>query len=281
VSSDVAVIDRILEVCNSEWLSEKQNVKTTAGRGMGIGKTPIFIVGLPRTGTTLTERIVASHSQVESADETFFLQLAIRQASGLAGQDDITLEMIDAAAATDMQSLASNYLQAVDYRLTDRPLFIDKYPFNFLYLGFIAKAFPQARIVHLRRNPMDACFAMYKQSFFKFAYKLEDLAEYYVAYDRLHQHWLNVLGDRVIEVQYESLVADLEGETRSLLKRLGLEFEPACLEFHKNETPSATASAVQIREKVHTRSVHKWKKLSESLQPLAIRLEQSGVDLST
>lgn len=126
---------------------------------------------------------------------------------------------------------------------------------------------------------MDACFAMYKQSFFKFAYTLEDVGEYYMAYDRLHRHWKDVLGERVIEVQYETLVSDFEPETRRLLDRLGLEFEPACLEFHKNETPSATASAAQIREKAHTRSVHKWKKLAGPLQPLRDRLEKAGIPI--
>lgn len=274
VSSDVELIDRIIAVCDRGWLTDKQ----ANGKDLRGSKTPIFIVGLPRTGTTLTERIIASHSLVESADESFFLQIVINQASGLGGQE-VTPEGIRLAAETDMGILASRYLEAIDYRLGDRPMFIDKYPFNFLYLGFIAKAFPDARIVHLRRNPMDACFAMYKQSFFKFAYTLEDLGEYYLAYDRLHRHWMDVLGERMIEVQYETLVSDFEPQTRRLLDRLGLEFEPACLDFHKNETPSATASAAQIREKAHTRSVHKWKKLAAPLQPLRQRLEQAGIPI--
>ena len=272
VSSDVAVIDCIIDVCNADWLTDgKANERVIQD-----AKTPIFIVGLPRTGTTLTERIIASHSQVESADESFFLPMTINRAGGLSGSDPVP-ESIRAAAGSDLQDLAGRYLEAIDYRLGDRPMFIDKYPFNFLHLGFIAKAFPDARIVHLRRNPMDACFAMYKQSFFKFAYTLDDLGEYYVAYDRLHRHWKSVLGDRVIEVQYETLVGDFENQTRRLLDRLGLGFEPACLEFHKNETPSATASAAQIREKAHTRSVHKWKKLAGRLKPLQDHLERAGI----
>jgi len=274
VRSDVQLIDRIIDVCNQDWLSVGQGDEAA----LPGSKTPIFIVGLPRTGTTLTERIIASHSRVESADESFFMQIAINQACGR-GAEEVTTEVIRKAAATDMRRVASRYLEAIDYRLADRPMFIDKYPFNFLYLGFIARAFPDAKIVHLRRNPMDACFAMYKQSFFKFAYTLDDLGEYYLAYDRLHRHWQHVLGERVIEVQYEALVSDFEPETRKLLERLGLEFEPACLEFHKNETPSATASAAQIREKAHTRSVGKWKKLSEPLQPLRERLEKAGIPI--
>jgi hypothetical protein len=237
------------------------------------------VVGLPRTGTTLTERIVASHSQVESADETFFMEIMIRRASGVKSGENMSPAIIEAAAKKDIGFIAKGYLDAVDYRLSDRSMFIDKYPLNFLYLGFIAKAYPDARIIHLRRNPMDACFAMYKQSFFKYAYTLEDLGRYYVAYDRLSRHWGKVLKDHVIEVEYESLVADLEGQTRALLDKLGLDFEQACLDFHLNKTPSATASAVQVREKAHTRSVNKWKNFASQLQPLKDYLEQAGISV--
>jgi len=118
---------------------------------------------------------------------------------------------------------------------------------------------------------------MYKQSFFKFAYSLENVGKYYVAYDRLYRHWANLLKDRLIDVQYESLVADPETQIRSLLDRMGLEFEPACLTFEQNEAPSATASSTQIREKAHTRSVGKWRNFSEQLQPLRDYLENAGI----
>jgi hypothetical protein len=124
---------------------------------------------------------------------------------------------------------------------------------------------------------MDSCFAMYKQSFFKFAYTLESLGKYYIAYDRLRRHWEEVLSDRLIEVEYESLVADQEGQIRSLLDKLDLDFEQACLDFDQNEAPSATASSVQVREKVHTRSVGKWKKFATELQPLEDHLTAAGI----
>lgn len=273
VGSDIEVIDKIIEVCSVGWL--------TTGRGP-VGsekpqKTPIFIVGLPRTGTTLIERIVSSHSQVESAEETYILQQVIRRVSGVHSPESMSPVMIGAAAKKNIRPIAEAYMNAVNYKLSDRPFFIEKLPENYLYLGFIAKAFPDARIIHLRRNPMDSCFAMYKQSFFKYAYTLENLGKYYVAYDRLCRHWQEVLKDRVIEVEYESLVADQEGQIRSLLEKLGLDFEQACLDFDQNKTPSATASAVQVREKVHTRSVHKWKKFATELQPLKDYLENSGI----
>jgi hypothetical protein len=275
VETDVALIDKIIEVCTSGWLAEGDK-KAASVKSQ---KTPIFIVGLPRSGTTLTERIVSSHSKVESADESFFMQLQIRRVSGIHGNVNMSPEIIGAAAKKDIGLIARGYLAAVDYRLTDRPIFIDKLPENFLYLGFIAKAFPDARFIHLKRNPMDSCFAMYKQSFFKFAYTLESLGKYYVAYDRLRHHWEEVLKDRLIEVEYESLVADQDNQIRSLLDKLGLDFEQACLDFDQNEAPSATASSVQVREKAHTRSVGRWKKFAVELQPLKDHLTDAGISV--
>jgi len=273
VASDIAPIDKTIEVCSAAWLEEP-------GGGGQDGKwntTPIFIVGLPRTGTTLLERIIASHSRVETADETFFLQMAIRHAAVGAGAGEVTPEIIGQAAQKNIRSIAGKYMSWVDYRLGGRPFFIDKYPLNFLYLGFIAKAFPGARLIHMRRNPMDACFALYKQSFFKFAYTLEDLGRYYVAFERLRRHWQALLQDRLIEIDYEKLVADQEGQTRALLDRMGLPFEQACLEFERNTMPSASASTVQVREKIHTRSVGKWQHFRSQLQPLKDYLEQAGI----
>ncbi len=275
VGTDIKLIDKTIEVCNADWLVAGKNVP----RSTKPGKTPIFIVGLPRTGTTLTERIVSSHSQVESAEETYILQMLIRRISGVQGAASMSADIIGAAAKKDIRLVADGYMNAVDYKLSDRPYFIEKFPENYLYLGFIAKAFPDAHIIHLRRNPMDSCFAMYKQSFFKYAYTLDSLGRYYVAYDRLRRHWEDVLQDRVIEVEYESLVADQEGQIRGLLDKLGLGFEQACLDFDQNETPSATASAVQVREKAHTRSIHKWKRFATELQPLKEYLERSGISV--
>jgi tetratricopeptide (TPR) repeat protein len=271
VSDDIALIDRIIEVCDEDWLKAART-PTRSG-----DKTPVFIVGLPRTGTTLTERIIASHSLVESVGESFLLQRALCKVSGLPDTGAVTPAVVEAAARKDIGLVAKGYLDAVGYRLGDKPMFIEKLPENFLYLGFIAKAFPEARLVHQRRNPMDACFAMYKQSFFKFAFTLESLGRYYVAHERLARHWRALLGKRLIEVEYESVVANPEGETRGLLDSLGLEFEPACLDFHKNESPVATASSAQVREKIYTQSVNRWRHFEKQLEPLRQMLQRSGI----
>lgn len=276
VAEDIDLIDRIIDVCDRTWLDAGASPSPATTED----KTPIFIVGLPRTGTTLTERILSSHSRVESIGETMFLQMVLRKESGLHTTVSMNPVMIQALADKDMGRVARGYLDAVGYKLGGKPMFIDKLPFNFLYLGFIAKAFPQARIIHLWRNPMDACLAMYKQVFtfaYKFSYSLDYLGRYYVAYERLRQHWRKVLGSRFVEVEYEAMVADQEGQTRALLAQLGLEFEPACLEFEKNKAPSTTASSVQVREKIHTRSVKRWTRFGAHLQPLREHLERAGI----
>ncbi|MBT8090785.1 MAG: sulfotransferase [Gammaproteobacteria bacterium] len=272
VADDVEIMDKIIETCTAAWLQDKPATRKTA-------KTPIFVVGLPRTGTTLTDRILSSHSLVQSAGESQLLQMVLRDGSRAGNQIGITSAQIEAAAQRDPEAIAKAYVDAVSHRLGDEPYFVEKLPENVLYLGFAAKAWPNARIVHLRRHPMDACFAVYKQSFFRFAYSLDDLARYYLAYDRLSRHWRTVLDSRMVELNYEDLVSDQEAETRRLLEELGLNFEEACLRFDQNVAPVATASSVQVREKVHTRSVGKWKKFERQLRPLREQLEQGGVAL--
>lgn len=276
LGEELALIDTIIEVCDANWLrAGAPSVSSGAP-----AKAPIFIVGLPRTGTTLTERILSGHSQIESVGETTFMQMVLRRESGILDRESMTPSMIQALAEKDITRIADGYMDAVTYKLGTKPMFIDKLPFNFLYLGFIAKAFPDAGIIHLRRNPMDACFAIYKQVFtfaYKFSYTLDGLSQYYVAYERLRNHWRQVLGDRFMEIEYESLVADQESQTRSLLARLGLDFEPSCLAFENNKAASATASSVQVREKIHARSVNRWTHFSEHLRPLRHYLEQAGI----
>ena len=276
IVTDVQMIDKIIEVCDADWLAAGTSEFSTDLSD----KRPIFIVGLPRTGTTLTERILSCHSKVESAGESYFMQVVLRRESGVESTEGMNPAIVEATAKKDIGAIADGYLKAVAYKFGDKPMFIEKFPENFLYLGFIAKAYPHARIIHLQRNPMDACFAMYKQSFFRYAYTLDDLGRYYVAYNRLVNHWRETLGDRLIEVEYELLVADQEGQTRELLEKLGLDFEEACLNFDQNITASNTASTLQIREKIHTRSVNRWKHFAEHLRPLKSHLEDAGIEVA-
>ena len=279
VEADIRLMQSVVKHCSAAWLQLPEVEPDGASRPSST-PTPIFVVGLPRTGTTLVERILSSHSQVESVDESFFMSIAIKQLiadSTTSVTAPLTPGDVERARLIDFSQLATRYVDLVRYRLTDRPYFLEKYPFNFLYLGFIAKAFPQSRIVYLHRDPMDACFAMFKQSYFQFAYDLNDLAQYYVAYDELQRHWQSVLGDRLVNVSYERLVDEPEVHIPQLLSSLNLDFESACLHFYANQTASATASSVQIREKMHTRSVGKWRHWREQLTPLTDALHTAGV----
>ena len=273
VREEIEVIDAIIETCDADWLASQQPINAPAER------TPIFVVGLPRTGTTLTDRILSSHSLIESAGESQLLQMVLRDGIRAGNAVGITAQQIRAAAARNPRSIAEAYLQAIRHRLGPAPYFIEKLPENVLYLGFIAAAWREARIVHLRRHPMDACFAMFKQPYFRFAYTLDDLGQYYLAYDRLSRHWKSVLGDRAIELQYEALVNEPETQIRCLFERLDIPFEGQCLDFDQSAAPVATASATQVREKAHTRSVGKWKMFARQLEPLRTRLESGDVDL--
>lgn len=259
VDDDIGLLERITEVCNEHWLAPGE----AELKPENPDRTPIFIVGLPGAGTTLLERIVSPHIQVESVDETDFLRIAIRKVSGVDSRDPMNARIIEHAANRNPDHIAATYLNAIGHRLSDRPYFIDANPENVLYLGFIARAFPQAKIVHLRRNPMDACCAIFRQSNFRQASTLEDLGQYYVAYDQLSRHWQDTLGDTLVEVAYESLVSDPEGETRRLLDRLGLEFQQSCVNLRQNQEQA--------------RLVDAWKNWERQLQPLREHLQASGI----
>ncbi len=275
IGRDLALLDTITRTCSAKWLG-------TPADGASAGRTPIFVVGLPRSGTTLTDRILSSHSQVASVGETQFVQMILRRESGIVSDEKMTPAMIEVMSTRDLACLRDGYLAALDYRLGKRPYFVDKLPFNVLYAGFIAKAFPHARIVLVDRDPMDVCFAMYKQVFtwaYKFSYTLDGLARFYPAYARLVDHWRNVLGERLVEVKYETLVRAPEDTTRRLLDVLGLDFEPACLDAEQNPQATATASSVQVREKIHDRSVGRWRRYARPLEPLRAQLADAGIDV--
>jgi hypothetical protein len=159
---------------------------------------------------------------------------------------------------------------------------VDKTPLNFLYLGLIHLAMPGARIIHMRRNPMDSCYAIYKTLFragYPFSYSLQDVGRYYIAYSRLMEHWRTTIPGDFIDVDYEAVIADQEGETRRILDYCGLEWEDACLEFHRHPGPAATASAVQVRQPVYSSSVGLWRKYEKQLTPFANKLREHGIKI--
>jgi tetratricopeptide (TPR) repeat protein len=250
------------------------------------GERPIFIVGLPRTGTTLVERILGSHSQIHSAGELQALSEAIRAAVAVQASDLLGtwLDYAGALGRLDGALIAREYLTRVRAQRGDRPRFSDKQPANFFYCALILRAFPNARIVHLTRHPLAACYAIYKTRFwgaFPFGNDLNDLGDFYVDYRRLMAHWHTVLPGRILDVAYEDVVHAIEPSTRRLLEFVGVPFEAACLEFHRNPTAAMTASSVQVRQPLYDSSLHQWQNYAMELAPLRKRLETAGIPIES
>lgn len=238
----------------------------------------LFVLGLPRSGTTLVERILSSHSQVGSVGETSTFAFALMRLAGATGTKS---ELIQRSTSIDFNQLGTLYRRGVRSYAQPGAWLIDKTPANFLYLGLIHLALPGAHVVHLRRHPLDSCYAMYKTLFrmgYPFSYSLEDIGHYFLAYHRLMAHWREQLPGFVLDVDYEGLVQDQEGGTRRLLEHCALGWEPQCLEFHANPTPSATASAAQVRRPIYQSSVARWRHHEKQLEPLAEFLTRHGVD---
>jgi tetratricopeptide (TPR) repeat protein len=246
---------------------------------------PIFIVGMPRTGTTLVERIVTSHSAVYSAGELQDFGLALKRISGSPTNAILDAETLRAGTAVDFAELGQRYLASTRPATGHTPRFVDKMPMNFFYVGFICLALPRAKIICLRRHPLDTCLANFRQlfrlnhSYYNYGYDLADTADYYVLFDRLIAHWERLFPGRLLQVRYEDVVTEQEVQTRRLLEYCGLGWEDACLEFHVNRSPVATASAVQVREPIYSRSMGRWERYGERIDPLKERLRAAGVDI--
>ena len=235
---------------------------------------PIFIVGLPRAGSTLIEQILASHSQVEGTRELPDILGFVLELGGLERTGGVPTYPQSVARLTQAQVLAlgERYLaQTRPHRLLGRPYFIDKMPNNFLHLGLIHLMLPNARIIDARRAPLACCFSNFKQHFqtgLWFSYSLDDLAHYYRDYLSITTHFDAVLPGRIHRVQYEALVADLEGEVRRLLEYCGLPFEEQCLRFHETQRVVQTASSEQVRQPLYAEAVDQWRNFEPWLGPL-------------
>ncbi len=245
---------------------------------------PIFIFGLPRSGTTLVERIVSSHPSVVSAGEPMDIAILTRKLAGAPTRELIDGPTFSGLQPSDVPRLGSAYLASLRARVGPAARFTDKTPLNFLYAGLINAALPDARMVCLRRHPVDSCLAIFRQVFatgfvyYDWVYSLEATARFYLGFDALMSHWRATLpADRFIEVAYEDIVADHEGEARRLMAWLGLPWNDAVLAFHENAAPVATASAVQVRQQVYHSSVGRWKRYGDRLKPMTDILIAGGV----
>lgn len=270
VGTDIAVMQRIAELYDADFV--QNTVAATEQPG------PIFILGLPRSGTTLVDRIVSSHSQVQSMGELTDFALALTRIGGTTDKQ----QLLETSVKLNFDALGKDYQRSVTSYGVQSPFFVDKTPTNFLYIGLIAKALPGAAIVHLRRHPVDSCLAMYRTLFrlgYPFSYNLDDLADYYIAYDALMRHWEAILPGKIFNVSYEGLVNEQESVSRDIVAHCGLEWENACLQFDKNAAPVTTASAVQVRRPMYRDALARWKHYADELKPLIERLDKAGIEI--
>lgn len=275
IENDRALFDAARDTCTAEFLN--------SGGGCGSAE-PIFIVGMPRTGTTLVERILSSHPDVYSAGELTNFSLALKRAARTPSNLVLDAATLAAARHVDPAELGSSYIESTRPRTGRTARFIDKMPLNFLYAGLIHRALPNAKIICLRRHPLDACLSNYRQLFatpfpyYHYTYDLLDTGRYYLMFDALAAYWREHIPNHYYEIHYEAVVADTEGEARKLLAFCGLNWHPACLQFHENAAPVATASSVQVRQPIYRTSLDRWRKYGGHITPLRELLNAGGVE---
>lgn len=273
IDEDEDRIERIIATFDADLLAGR------SGHGCQSDE-PIFVLGMPRSGTTLVEQILASHSDVHGAGELDDLG---RLAGALKRQTDGGREFPEAAGDLGpeaLEGLGRSYLESARGRASEGRRFTDKMPANFLYIGLIHLILPKARIVHCIRDAADTCFSCYRILFTgqqKFAYDQGELGRYYRLYERLMNHWHTVLPGRVLDIRYEDVVTDQEGETRRLLDDCGLAWEDNCLRFHRSARPVLTASNVQVRQPLYKDAMGRWKRFERHLGPLLEALGQHAI----
>ncbi len=262
-----ALLDAILNTFTPEFFKERERWGGAKQRG----KTPIFIVGMPRSGTTLLEQILCSHKSVFGAGELTELNEVITEATGADANQSFVPGVVS-LTKEQIKKIGDKYIERVWKLSPDSKYITDKMPANFFYLGLIHLALPNAKIIHAMRDPMDSCFSCFSRLFndtMEFAYDQETLGRYYRRYITLMQHWHKVLPEgTILDLPYEDMVADTEAQARRVLKFVGLPWDDKCLEFYKNDRLVKTASVAQVRKPIYKTSVARWKHFARHLQPL-------------
>ncbi len=269
-AAEVAFVER----CEAYFTAER--LRTASPDAVLDDQRPVFIVGMPRSGTTLVEQIIASHPRCHGAGEMVDMAIfraTTRALSGFANPFPDCLDDLDPAV---IRGFGERYLTHASQGRPDAARITDKMPHNFLNLGLIARVFPKARVIHCRRDPMDTCLSILFQNFASahgYANDLHTLGQAYNNYRRLMAHWRRVLPLPMLEVDYEEMVADQERRSRDLIDFLGLDWDDACLQFHKTDRAVQTASLWQVRQPIYTSSVERWRRYETELAPLKAILD--------
>jgi len=263
-SEDKAIFTELINT-----FSNKEFVKAfTQG---DVNNEPIFIVGMPRSGTTLVERILSLHSEVSTAGELDYFGTLFKKMSGTSTQHILDKETINAAQHINFQQLGATYIEYTRVLTGNTPRFIDKMPLNVLYVGFILQALPNAKIICLDRDPLDTIVSNYRQLFsansynYNYAYHLETITHYYIEFKRLADFWLEKFPNNFYQVNYQALVNNPEEEAKQLVEFCDLNWQEQCLHINSNAAPVATASAIQVRQPINNKSIDNWKKYGRYL----------------
>ncbi|MGC2414029.1 MAG: sulfotransferase [Stellaceae bacterium] len=262
--------DRTREVFSRELMAEKQGSGDSS-------EAPVFVLGMPRSGTTLIEQILASHPKVFGAGELSDFAQAVAKFCQPQGPAAPLPDGAVSFGPAELRGIGARYIETVRTSAPDVERIVDKMPANFQFIGLIRLALPNARIIHCRRDPLDTCLSCFSKLFTgdqSFSYDLAELGRYYRAYERLMEYWQSLLPEgAMLEVDYETVVGDLEGQARRLLDYCGLAWDDACLAFHATERPVRTASAAQVRQPIYRSSVGRWQPYRHLLAPLMEALE--------
>lgn len=264
-----AMVEREIRFFNNEFFKKRE---TWGARN----NDPIFIVGLPRSGSTLIEQILASHSDVEGTMELPNMLNIARKLGNTSREGSNYPEILDSISKSESVELGEQYIKETQRLRSKSPYFIDKMPNNFSHVGLINLILPNSKIIDARRNPMDTCFSCFKQLFARgqaFTYDLQEIGRYYLSYIRLMDHWQKVLPDKVYLVEYEKMISNQEEETKKLLKFCDLSFQENCLKFYENKRAVKTASSEQVRQPIYKRGINYWKNFEESLVDLKVSLQ--------
>ncbi|MCQ9157006.1 sulfotransferase [Acidomonas methanolica] len=282
ISYDFASDAEIFDAIEASW-SQFASAPVTAPAT----QAPIFIIGMPRTGTTLVDRILSSHPEVVSAGELQAFPLAVKAASCSRTRNVLDRDTILHAAGKDLGPIGHSYLdRAAPHVPENAARFIDKFPGNFHYAGLIARALPNARIICLRRHPMDTVVSNFKNLFattsqyYQYSYDLADIARYYVRFDQLMRFWHTAMPRQILDVHYEDLVNDQESATRKILAHCSLPWSEACLTFYDNATPVSTPSAAQVRRPIYRDALARWRRHERELGPALQVFDAAGIDLT-
>ena len=235
------------------------------------GPTPIFVVGLPRSGTTLLDRILDNHSQVHSTGERSEFPRQLRWAADSHGHELVDETVIARFDRIDFAELGRRYLEQTQWRALGRPFYVDKLPPNYMLAGLIRRALPHAPILHMVREPMDVCFSNYKAMFgdsYAYSYDMRALAAHYRQYRRIMQHWHASMPGAIFDVNYNALVADAESVAQRVFEHCGLSYEAGCTDTTRNTSATDTLSSAQVREPIHARTLGEWRRYETQLAPL-------------